>query len=151
MKTVINNHTKYDTATLVAVVSIALRRAGCRPGVTVSLFLSKDGLGGYAIDYFWAMNIPPNPYELYQTRFPAEERQRAFAMRLYLTAVHESKHVADRQQGEYFGGYDREWVDRPHERRAVAMEHAAHADINAGRAPEAEAAIEALAKTMTFL
>lgn len=151
MKTVINNYTRYDTKALAAVVKLALGRAGCKSGVTVSLFSCKYGLGGYAGDCFWVMNIPPNPYEFYQTQFPVEERCRAFAMRIYLVAIHESKHVADKQQGNYFGEYNRRWANRPHEMRAVSAETVAYDDICAGKALKTEAAIEALAKTMTFL
>ena len=157
MKTVINNRTRYDTEALAAVVRLALERAGCSPGVTVDLLPSRTRMGGRAKGGHWSMHIPSKPLESLAA-FPyanrtvtVEERRRAFATRLYLTAVHESKHVADRQQGNYFGEYKRRWANRPHERRAIFAEHAAHADLNAGRAPEAEAAIEALAATMTFL
>lgn len=150
MRTVINNHTKYDTRALTAVVRMALRRAGCKPGVTVILVPSQTQLRGRECGSLWTMHIPSKPYESLNKAIAVEERRRAFAARIYLTAVHESKHAADRQQGNRFGEYNRRWVNRPHEIRAVAMEHAAFADLNAGRAPKAEAAIEALAGTMTW-
>lgn len=37
----------------------------------------------------------------------------------YRTAVHEFAHVADMQQRKRFGEYNRQWANRPHERRAI--------------------------------
>ena len=153
----ITNRTRYDTKALTTVVKLALKQAGCKPGVTVTLLPSRTKMNGRARTGCWRMHLPSRPVESLAAyphancTIAVEERRRAFAARLYLTAVHESKHAADFQQGNYFGEYSRRWANRPHEKRAIAAAHAAHADLEAGRAPAAEAAIEALAKTVTFL
>jgi len=41
------------------------------------------------------------------------------AQYLMNTIIHEFKHIADFQNKEYFGQYDRKWAERPHECRAV--------------------------------
>lgn len=42
-----------------------------------------------------------------------------YAEHLYGTALHELAHVADMQQRKPFSQYQRQWANRPHERRAI--------------------------------
>ena len=151
----ITNHSQYDTRILTTIVKFAMKQAGCKPaGVTIRLRRSLTRLRGCARGHCWEMHLPSRPNESQNTvknmSIPVEERRRAFAIRLYLTAVHEATHVADHQQDKYFGNYNRKWANRPHEIRAMTAELNAHGDLNADRVPKIEAAIEALAKTMTF-
>ena len=43
-----------------------------------------------------------------------------FAEAIYELAAHEWRHVRDFQKGERYGDYNRNWKNRPHERRAIS-------------------------------
>lgn len=43
-----------------------------------------------------------------------------FALDLFETVIHEFAHIRDRQDNKSFTDYNRQWKNRPHERRAIA-------------------------------
>lgn len=53
----------------------------------------------------------------------------AFAESLYSTMAHEWQHIKDFQKGKRFGDYNRNWANRPHERRAVTAQNRAVRNI----------------------
>ena len=65
------------------------------------------------------------------------------AEKIYSLAAHEWKHVADLQKKKHFGQYNRNWGNRPHERRAIAA--AQRADRKKNERPDIQDAIINLA------
>lgn len=59
------------------------------------------------------LKIPVGSYLKYKTNLMD------LATAFYGTVAHEWRHIADYQNGAKFGEYNRNWKNRPHERRAI--------------------------------
>lgn len=151
---IVHNATRIPTKILLPVLRAAKTAVGSVPTKVAVLIKWGAHVHGLANDYSmvrenvmgkkWDETKPHKyiPCQGFITLYLPYDWDPLFTARSFFsTASHEFKHVKDFKEHKYFGKYNRNWRNRPHEKRAIRTAKGVMAKFDQGRRPDWQDAV----------